>query len=109
MLANISGSLDQELLLRIEYFVTENRTRSVKDELLSKMILFGDGSLRHCREAAKRAEIGNPATEVPSVRPIHAEVVARAGAALLRGFACESLRVVPVGKRAIMASTRLQP
>ena len=50
MLAYISGSVDQELLLRIEYRVTENRIRSVKTELLSKMILFGDSSLRHCLE-----------------------------------------------------------
>ena len=50
MLATLSGSVDQELLLRNEYLVTENRIRSVKDELLSKMILFGERSLRHCRE-----------------------------------------------------------
>ncbi len=48
MLATLSGSVDQELLLRNEYRVTENRIRSVKTELLSKMILFGEGSLRHC-------------------------------------------------------------
>ncbi len=48
MLATLSGSVDQELLLRNEYLVTENRIRSVKTELLSKMILFGEGSLRHC-------------------------------------------------------------
>ena len=28
----------------------ERWIRSVKDELLSKMILFGEGSLRHCLE-----------------------------------------------------------
>ena len=71
MLATLSGSVDPELLLRNEYLVTENRTsvavtlpprspnlnvpcerwiRSVKDELLSKMILFGESSLRHCLE-----------------------------------------------------------
>ena len=50
VLATISGSLDQELLLRNEYLVTENRIRSVKTELLSKMILFGESSLRHSLE-----------------------------------------------------------
>ncbi len=50
MLATLSGSVDQELLLRNEYLVTENRIRSVKTELLSKMILFGESSLRHCLE-----------------------------------------------------------
>ncbi len=48
MLATISGSVDQELLQHNEYLVTENRIRSVKTELLSKMILFGESSLRHC-------------------------------------------------------------
>ncbi len=50
MLATLSGSVDQELLLRNEYRVTKNRIRSVKTELLSKMILFGESSLRHCLE-----------------------------------------------------------
>ena len=50
VLATLSGSLDQELLLRNEYRVTENRIRSVKTELLSKMILFGESSLRHSLE-----------------------------------------------------------
>ena len=50
LLAYITGSVDQELLLRNEYLVTKNRIRSVKDELLSKMILFGESSLRHCLE-----------------------------------------------------------
>ncbi len=65
MLAIISGSVDQELLLRIEYRVTENRIlkNPIKGrlqltdpepislaELLSKMILFGESSLRHCHE-----------------------------------------------------------
>ncbi len=50
MLATLSGSGDQELLLRNEYLVMENWIRSVKDELLSKMILFGEDSLRHCLE-----------------------------------------------------------
>ena len=30
--------------------MTENRIGSLKDELLSKMILFGESSLRHCLE-----------------------------------------------------------
>ena len=50
MLATISGSLDQELILRNENLVAKNRIRSVKTELLSKMILFGESSLRHCLE-----------------------------------------------------------
>ncbi len=50
MLATLSGSVDQELLLRNEYLVTENWLRSVKTELQSKMILFGESSLRHCLE-----------------------------------------------------------
>ena len=50
MLATISGSVDQELLLRNEYLVTDNRIRAVKTELLSKMILFGESSFRHCLE-----------------------------------------------------------
>ncbi|MSU36145.1 MAG: hypothetical protein EXS36_13785 [Pedosphaera sp.] len=50
MLATFSGSVDQELLLHNEYLVTENRIRSVEDELLSKMILFEESSLRHCLE-----------------------------------------------------------
>ena len=50
MLATSSGSVDQKLLLRNEYRVTENRIRSVKTELLSKMIFFGESSLRHCLE-----------------------------------------------------------
>ena len=50
MLATLSGSFDQELLLRNEYLVTKNRIRSVKTEFLSKMILCGESSLRHCLE-----------------------------------------------------------
>ncbi len=72
LLVYITGSVDQELLLRNEYPVTENRilrrqsqgrlklpatspnlnsfaerwVRSVKDECLSKLILFGERSLR---------------------------------------------------------------
>ena len=74
LLAYISGWVDQELLIRNEYLVTENRilrsagvepvalppprspnlnahpelwNRSVKEECLSKLILFGEASLRH--------------------------------------------------------------
>ena len=50
MLATLSGSVDQELLLRNEYLVTENSIRPVKTELLSEMILFGESSLRHFLE-----------------------------------------------------------
>ena len=70
LLAYMTGSVDQELLLRNEHLVTENRilrqqitsriylyayaehwVRSVKDEALSRMILFGERSLQHVLKA----------------------------------------------------------
>ena len=73
LLAYITGSVDEELLLRYAYLVAENRilrnqitgcvplppqspnlnayaerwVRSVKEETLSRLILFGERSLRH--------------------------------------------------------------
>ncbi len=49
-----------------------------------------------------------PAVTTSESSQIPTDVVARAGSALLRGFACESYRVAPVGKSSIKASTRLQ-
>lgn len=57
LLAYITGTVDQELLLRNEYLVpprspnlnafAERWVRSVKDEVLSRLILFGEASLWH--------------------------------------------------------------
>ncbi len=57
--------------------------------------------------------LGIAALECPAIKEsessqIPADVVVRAGSALLRGFACESYRVAGVGKSPIKASTRLQ-
>lgn len=57
ILAHISGSVNEALLLRIEYLASEKRSpnlnafaerwvRSIKKECLSRVILFGESALR---------------------------------------------------------------
>src|SRR5580765_6563377 len=51
MLANITGTVDQELLLRNEYLAAENRIPSRKDQRQAAVTGFGKGYIRRNRSS----------------------------------------------------------
>src|SRR5215472_8311318 len=76
MLAYITGTVDQELLLRLAlppkspnlYAYAERWVRSVKEECLGKLILFGEGSWR--RGLAPIQNPPSPGTKSPGQKQL---------------------------------------